>query len=81
MVGDGGLDEVLLEAMGEKYFSGKADLVVEEQTKKEPEKIEEPKKEEEKEAEEPAKEKEGEEQKEGDEAADGEKGLVLQLWR
>ena len=79
VVGEGGVDEMLLETMGEKYFSGRAEtkVAVEEQTKV-PEKIEEPKKEEVKEGEEgPQKdEEEGEKKKEADEAADGEKGWV-----
>ena len=75
VVGEGGVDEMLLETMGPKYFSGRA----EKKAAVEPEKIEEPKKEEvkeeEKEKEEPPKEEEGE-KKETDDAADGEKVRV-----
>ena len=80
VVGEGGIDEMLLETMGEKYFSGRAETkVAVEQTKPEPEKIEEPKKEEVKEGEEgPQKDEEDGEKKkeEADVAADGEKGWV-----
>ena len=80
MVGEGGIDEMLLETMGEKYFSGRAEtaVTVTVEKPKEPEKIEEPKKEEVKEGEEgPQKdEEEGEKKEEADVAADGEKGSV-----
>ena len=78
MVGEGGIDEMLLETMGEKYFSGRAETAVTVivEKPKEPEKIEEPKKEEVKEGEEgPQKDEEGEKKEAGD-AADGEKGSV-----
>ena len=77
VVGEGGVDEMLLETMGPKYFSGRAET----KAAVEPEKIEEPKKEEvkeeekEKEKEEQPKEEEGE-KKETDDAADGEKVRV-----
>ena len=73
VVGEGGVDEMLLETMGPKYFSGRAET----KAAVEPEKIEEPKKEEvkEEEKEEQPKEDEGE-KKETDDAADGEKVRV-----
>ena len=76
VVGEGGVDEMLLETMGPKYFSGRAET----KAAVEPEKIEEPKKEEvkeeeKKEKEEQPKEEEGE-KKETDDAADGEKVRV-----
>ena len=76
MVGEGGVDEMLLETMGEKYFSGRAEtkVAVEEQTKEPETKIEEPKREEVKEGEEGPQKDEEEGEKEPDAAADGEKG-------
>ena len=78
VVGEGGVDEMLLETMGPKYFSGKAEA----KAAVEPVKIEEPKKEEvkeeEKEKEEQPKEEEGE-KKETDDAADGEKVRVSDM--
>ena len=76
MVGEGGVDEMLLETMGEKYFSGRAEtkVAVEEQTKEPETKIEEPKMEEVKEGEEGPQKDEEEGEKEADAAADGEKG-------
>ena len=81
VVGDGGVDEMLLETMGEKYFSGRAETAVTEEQPKEPEKIEEPKieepkKEEAKEGEEGPQQDEEGEKKEADDAAEGDKASL-----